>query len=196
MLPRSRVTQGARYTWQDYRAWRGDERWEIVNGVAYAMSRAPSTEHQSVTLRLSSRLERQLAGTPCRPFIAPTDVKLSDQDVVQPDILVVCDAARITPTHIEGAPDVVLEVLSPATAVKDLRQKRALYEHAGVREHVVVDPLERYAIRFLLGADGFDQGVVFAADEMLTIAVLDGLEVPLWEVFEVEAPAPGQADVP
>jgi Uma2 family endonuclease len=71
-----------------------------------------------------SRLERGLEGKSCKPFIAPTDVKLSDLDVVQPDILVVCDAARVTPTHIEDAPDVVIEVLSPATSAKDLRQKK------------------------------------------------------------------------
>lgn len=64
----------------------------------------------------------------------------------------------------------VIEVLSPATAAKDLRQKKALYERAGVREYLVVDPLEHYAIRFLLDAEGFDKGTVFAADERLVIA--------------------------
>jgi len=86
--------------------------------------RLPSTKHQIVAGNLFSSLIRGLAGKPCRPFIAPTDVKLSDLDIVQPDILVVCDSIRITPTHIAGAPDVVIEVLSPATAAKDLRQKK------------------------------------------------------------------------
>ncbi len=130
-----------------------------------------------------------LAGKLCRPFIAPTDVKLSGLDVVQRDILVVCDPAKITPTHIEGAPDVVVEVLSPATSAKDLRQKKALYERCGMREYLVVDPLEHYAMRFLNGADGFDEGTVFAADERIILVTLEGLEVPLREVFEVEGPA-------
>jgi Uma2 family endonuclease len=138
--------------------------------------------------RLHSQLDRRLTGKRCVPYIAPTDVKLSDLDVVQPDILVVCDPARITDTHIEGAPDVVVEVLSPATAARDLRQKKALYERSGVTEYVVVDPLELYAIRFLLTEGGFDKGVVFGADEMLAFAMLEGLEVPLWEVFEVAGP--------
>ncbi|MCB2263383.1 MAG: Uma2 family endonuclease [Candidatus Thiosymbion ectosymbiont of Robbea hypermnestra] len=177
-----------RFTWADYCTWPDDERWELIDGVAYAMAPAPSTKHQSVILNLASRLRERLAGKPCRPFIAPTDVKLSDLDIVQPDILVVCDPARITPTHIEGAPDVVIEVLSPTTSAKDLRQKKALYERAGVREYLVIDPLEHYAIRFRLGADGFDKGTVFAADEPLVIATLESLEIPLWEIIELEGP--------
>lgn len=182
-------TQKSGYTWYDYQTWPDGERWEIIAGTAYAMSPAPSTQHQSVTLGLAGRLERLLAGKPCRPFIAPTDVKFSDANIVQPDILVVCDASKITPSHIEGAPDLVMEVLSPATAHRDLREKKALYEKSGVREYIIVDPMEHYAIRFLLGADGsYDKGAVVAADEKLVIATLGGIEIPLWEVFGVAGP--------
>ena len=87
-----------------------------------------------------------------------------------------------------GAPDLIVEVLSPGTSAKDLRDKKALYERAGVREYLVVDPLEQYAVRFLLGADGYDKGTVFAADEVLRSATLEAVEVPLWEVFEVPGP--------
>lgn len=183
---------GERFTWQDYRAWPADERWELIDGVAYAMSPAPSTRHQTIALNLVSHFKRHLAGKPCKPFIAPTDVKLSDQDVVQPDILVVCDPSRITPTHIEGAPALVVEVLSPHTSARDLREKKALYERTGVAEYLVVDPLENYAIRFLLTDDGYDKGTVFGPDQMLELATLDQLGIPLWEVFELPAPS-GQA---
>jgi Uma2 family endonuclease len=182
-------THKAHYTWSDYLTWPDDERWEIVGGMAFAMSPAPSTQHQSVVLGLAGRLERLLAGKPCRPFIAPTDVKLSNADIVQPDILVVCDSSKITPSHIEGAPDLVVEVLSPATATRDLREKKALYEKGGVREYIVVDPMEHYAIRFLLGADSsYDKGAVVAADEKLVLATLGDIEIPLWEVFGVAGP--------
>lgn len=177
------------YTWNDYLTWPDDERWEIIDGTAYAMSPAPSTQHQSVTGSLFARLHAVLAGKPCRPFIAPTDVKLSDANIVQPDILVVCDASKITPSHIEGPPDLVIEVLSPATATRDLREKKARYEKSGVPEYIVVDPMEHYAIRFLLGADGtYDKGAVVATEEKLVIATLDGIEIPLWEVFGVTGP--------
>ncbi|WP_295581983.1 Uma2 family endonuclease [uncultured Lamprocystis sp.] len=178
-----------RFTWTDYRSWPDDERWELIDGLAYAMSAAPSIKHQDVVGRLFSRMEQQLRGRPCRPLVAPTDVKLSESDVVQPDILVVCNPCKITPSHIEGAPDLIVEVLSPGTSAKDLRDKKALYERAGVREYLVVDPLEQYAIRFLLGADGYDKGAVFAADETLSLTLLEGVEIPLWEVFEVPGPA-------
>ncbi|WP_295888841.1 Uma2 family endonuclease [uncultured Thiohalocapsa sp.] len=184
------------FTWSDYRRWPEGERWELIGGAAFAMSPAPSIRHQEVVLRLSSRLEQQLRGRSCRPFVAPTDVKLSESDVVQPDILVVCDAAKIAPTHIEGAPDLIVEVLSPGSSARDLRDKKALYERSGVREYLVVDPLEHYAIRFLLGADGYDKGTVFAADEPLCFVTLESLQVPLWELFDLPGPAAGDAATP
>ena len=177
------------YTWTDYQTWPEGERWEIIGGVAYNMSPAPSTKHQTVIGNFFGILHQKLAGKICRPFIAPTDVKLSDVDVVQPDILVVCDPGKITPTHIEGPPDLIVEVLSPSTSPKDLREKKALYERTGVQEYVVVDPLENYANRFLLGdTGGFDKGTVFGPQETLTLAKLEGIEIPLWEVFEVAGP--------
>ena len=187
-LPRHK-SDGPR-TWQDYLSWPDEERWEIIDGTAYAMLPAPSTLHKNIVGRIFSRLDQQLSGKPCQPFIAPTDVKLSEQDVVQPDIIVVCDPAKITPSHIEGAPEVVIEVLSPATSSRDLREKKALYEKSGVLEYVLVDPLENYAIRFLLTDDGYDKGMVFACDELLVFERLEGLQVPLWEVFELPPPEP------
>lgn len=196
-MPQTAPAQPAdRFTWSDYRSWPDDERWELIDGIAHAMSPAPSIKHQDVVLRLSSRLELSLRGQPCRPFVAPTDVKLSECDVVQPDILVVCDPGKITPSHIEGPPNLIVEVLSPGTSAKDLRDKKALYERAGVREYLVVDPLEHYALRFLLGADGYDKGTVFAADETLTLATLGAVEIPLWEVFEVPGPVAPASGAP
>jgi Uma2 family endonuclease len=176
-----------RFTWQDYRSWSEGERWELLDGVPYAMSPAPVVDHQKVTGRLYARLDSALAGKPCQPLVAPTDVHLSDLDVVQPDVFVVCKPEKILRTHIEGAPEVVVEVLSPSTAVRDLREKKALYERFGVLEYVVVHPEDHYAIRFLLDpATGhFDAGTLFAADETLVIATLENLEVPLWEVFQM-----------
>jgi len=188
MSPSSALKRDARYTWADYRSWPEDERWELIDGVAYGMSAAPSIRHQDVMGGMFSRIEQQLRGGSCRPYIAPTAVKLSEHDVVEPDILVVCDPGKITPSHIEGPPDVIVEVLSPGTSARDLRPKKALYERSGVREYLVVDPLEHYAIRFLLGADGYDKGTVFACDEVLTFATLADVEVPLWEVFGLPGP--------
>jgi Uma2 family endonuclease len=103
----------ARFSWRDYRSWPDDERWELIDGVPVAMAPAPSIAHQRVVGRLHARLAALLAGQPCEPFVAPVDVKLSEHDVVQPDVAVVCRPEQITDTPIEGAPGLVFEVLSP-----------------------------------------------------------------------------------
>lgn len=175
------------FTYADYLTWPDSERWEIIDGVAYSMTPAPSIRHQRVVLNIGRSLGNQLAGKPCQPFVAPTDVVLSEYDVVQPDVLVVCDKKKVADANIQGAPDVVFEVLSPATAIKDLREKRALYERAGVREYVIVDPVELYVERFMLGDDGvYGRGEIIGPQEVLRIISLKGVEISLWEVFEVE----------
>lgn len=186
-----------RFTWADYRTWPDGERWELIDGQAFNMSPAPTIKHQSVAGRFYSRLEQRLAGKGCTPFIAPTDVRLSDFDVVQPDILVVCDPSKITPTHIEGAPELVVEVLSPSTSAKDLREKKALYQHAGVREYLVLDPLEHYGLLFCRNEEGrFGEGLIIAAQESVAFATLEGVGIPLWEVFELPGPDSDDSEPP
>ena len=185
----SALPQEHRHTWTEYQTWSDDERWEIIDGVVYNMSPAPSTRHQTIVGNLYSLLHRQLAGKGCRPFMAPTDVRLSETDVVQPDILVVCDPARITASHIEGAPDWVVEVLSPGTSAKDPREMKWLYQRSGVREYWVVDPLELYVQRFLLSSEGrYGEPEVFGPHEIVRSDVLDGVTVDLREVFEWSPP--------
>jgi Uma2 family endonuclease len=180
---------GQRFTWTDYQSWPDDERWELIGGEAFAMSPAPTTGHQDIALSIAFALKAGLPGKTCRPFVSPIDVRLSDTDVVQPDVLVVCQPETIKPSHIEGAPAVVIEVLSPATATRDLRDKKALYEKYGVTEYIVVDPLEHYAMRFLLGGDGlYDKGTVVGGNETLLVHALDDLPIALWEVFGLPDP--------
>ena len=176
-----------KYTWDDYRTWPDNERWEIIDGVAYNMTPAPSVKHQNVAGNFFCQLKQKLANKTCRPFIAPVDVILSEYDIVQPDVFVVCDKNKITEANIKGAPDLVVEILSPATALKDLREKKNLYEKFGVKEYTVIDPLEEYVERFCLGGDGiYNKGEVFGPQEVLPLKSLEGIEVNLWEVFEVK----------
>jgi len=180
-----------RYTVADYLGWNDDERWELIDGVAYNMSPAPVIKHQNIAGRLYSRLEQALRGKSCQPFIAPVDVILSERDVVQPDVIVVCDPARITEKNIQGAPDLVVEVLSPSTAVKDLREKKALYQRAGVREYLVIDPSANYVQAWRQdGQQHFREAEVYAADDMLPLLALDGLEIALSELFGLPEAAP------
>lgn len=176
-----------KYTYKDYLEWPDDERWELIEGIAYNMTPAPSLKHQSIVVNLSRVLGNKLAGNPYRVFVAPTDVVLSEYDVVQPDVIVVCDKKKFTEANIQGAPDLVVEVLSPNTSLKDKREKKSCYEKYGVREYVIVDPIENYVERFYLEeGSSYSKGDVFGPEEILPLISLAGMEIPLTEVFEIE----------
>jgi len=135
------------YTLEDWKTWEGS--WELINGFAfptYGMAPAPGLEHQRVSGRLERAIEAALAerghrqgGRPCELLHAPLDVYL-EAGVFQPDIVVLCDPAKASPRGIEGAPDLVVEILSPGTAGKDWTHKRWAYEASGIPEYLIVDP--------------------------------------------------------
>ena len=183
----AKKTDNNKYTLQDYLAWPDNERWELVDGTAYDMTPAPGTKHQSVVGAIYSLFRIALSGGPCMAFIAPTDVVLSEYDVVQPDVLVVCDKGKITSANIQGAPDLVVEVLSPSTALKDKREKKALYEKHGIREYIIIDPTELYVERFVLKSGSYGAPDIMGPEEVLILRSIEGLEVRLSEVFETEA---------
>ena len=193
-----------RYTVQDYLSWPDDVRCELIHGQVYDMTPAPSLDHQDVVLTLGAALQAAAgegesgpAGRPCRVFVAPVDVVLSRDTVVQPDVVVVCDPAKTADRQrVQGAPDLVVEVLSPSTSLKDRREKRALYEAHGVPEYLIADPAEHYAESFRLGAGGrYGPSAVLGPEDELRLVCLPGLVVTLarllgWRAATVqEAPA-------
>jgi Uma2 family endonuclease len=149
------------FTYADYYRWPEDERWELIDGEAYAMA-APGRAHQTVVGELFRQIANYLIGKPCRPFIAPFDVRLPNREeaddevttVVQPDISVICDPDKLDDRGCRGAPDWVIEVLSPSTAARDQIEKLAVYERAGVREVWLVHPTDHVVIVYTLNADG------------------------------------------
>ena len=136
-----------RFTYADYKEWelKEGERYELIRGEAFAMA-GPNTRHQAVSWEIAGQLYGYLQGKPCRAFSAPCDVRLfyeedeSDDTVVQPDIIVVCDKSKIGDEGIRGAPDLAIEILSPSNTAIEMEEKRCLYQDAGVREYWVVDP--------------------------------------------------------
>ena len=100
------------FTWDDYRDFPDDEYWEIIRGEAFAMTPAPSTRHQKIVMELAGEMHSHFKGGRCELYPAPTDVKLFNTDIVQPDILVVCDSTQIKKTHIHGPPSLVIEIPS------------------------------------------------------------------------------------
>lgn len=175
-----------KFTWQDYLTWPEEERWEVIDGEAYNMTPSPTFSHQRLVGNFYSALKDKLKGTPCVVVISPLDVKFDEYNIVQPDVLVVCDRNKIK-DRVYGAPDLVIEVLSQHTSLKDRRKKKELYERFGVREFIIVHPEENYIERFLLKDNRYSELDIFGAEEVFRSGIFD-VEIPLWEVFEIEKP--------
>jgi Uma2 family endonuclease len=127
------------WTWDRYLELPSDKRHEVIGGKLFAMS-SPSVRHQRACGALYSALFAHFRAASCQVFIAPLDVKLSERDVVQPDVLVVCDPSKVKENHVEGPPDLVIEVLSPSSLRTDRMHKLRLYAEAGVKEYWIVEP--------------------------------------------------------
>lgn len=191
-----------RYTYQDYLRWPDDVRYELLDGEAFMMS-APSTQHQRVIRELVTQLTIALRGKSCEVFPAPFDVCLAHADaaddqinnVVQPDISVICDSHKIHDKGCKGAPDWIIEVLSPSTASHDLIRKLRQYEHHGVREYWVVHPVDRVVMMWQLGGDGRYGAVLIEETRGAQASALFPELVLEWDVLfpppEVKEPPPG-----
>jgi len=176
-----------RFTWHDYLTWPSEERWEVIDGKAYDMSPSPTERHQAIIVNLIVQIKERLKGRPCRVYAAPLDVYFDEYNFVQPDVFVVCDINKIR-ERIFGAPDLIIEVLSFFTAIKDRREKKDLYEKFGVQEYIIVHPDEQYIERFLLKEGRYGEPDLFSPQEVFSSGILDGVEIPLWEIFETEGP--------
>ena len=177
-----------RYTYTDYYSWDDDERWELIDGVPYAMA-APTVTHQSTSANIFFSIKSYLRGKTCKVLYAPTDVRLNadtkDNTVVQPDILVVCDKSKLDGKSVVGAPDMVVEILSPSSASYDMIRKYNLYMNAGVREYWIVDPEFETVITNIL-KDGTYVRKDYEKTDTVPVGILEGCEVVLSEVFEGE----------
>lgn len=181
------------YTYADYKKWPEDERWELIDGVAWNMSPAPSRRHQWLVMELGRQIANFLMGKTCHVYPAPFDVffpenqdQLEDNicTIVQPDLTVICDLKKLTKKGCFGTPDLVVEILSPYTSRKDQDDKFHLYEGFGVLEYWVVDPGFGSIQAFMLSEDGcYGDGELFIREGVLKSKVLDGLAIKLSDLF-------------
>ncbi len=169
-------------TYADYLQINDGKRYELIQGQYWLMAGA-GTLHQLAVVEISYQLVAHLKGKPCRVFVAPYDIRLGEtydadgfeSNVVQPDLLINCQRSKETPTGIKGAPDVVIEVISPNGAGRDLVIKRRIYERAGVQEYWAFDPEGRVLHMHFMVNSQFEYKSVIARG----VLTLRGLDIPV-----------------
>jgi len=177
------------YTYSDYKGWElsEGERFELIYGEAFAMS-APNSQHQEIQMELSSQFHNYLRGKPCKVYPAPFDVRLfykeneSDDTVVQPDISIICDEKKRGYEGCRGAPDLIIEILSPSNTAIEMYRKLNLYQDAGVKEYWIVNPENKVftVYCFLQGAIKF---YTFNKDTVVPVGIFPDFKISLEQVF-------------
>lgn len=182
-----------RYTFADVLAWDEEERVELINGEAFLLA-APSRIHQKISFEMGRQIGNYLEGKKCEVYLAPFSVRLFEKDgeapdnvntIVEPDISVVCDRSKLDTHGCKGAPDLVVEILSPATQRRDRLVKLNLYQRAGVREYWIVNPEDQTVQVMLLDGDGMLRlHEIYDRRDVAKVNVLEGCFIELGKVFQ------------
>jgi Uma2 family endonuclease len=178
------------YTYADYLLWQFSERVELLRGKIRQMA-APSVKHQRISSNLHLMIGGKLWRTPCKVFAAPFDVRLTrtrDEKVVttvvQPDLCVICDTTKLDERGCNGAPDLVVEILSPGNSRTEMKDKFELYQEAGVLEYWMVSPADKNIFIWKLNEQGlFISNQPKVEGDIVTTPIVPGLEVDVTEVF-------------
>jgi len=183
---------GGGFCYGDYLKWPVNERWELINGEAYNLAPSPSRRHQEISMAVSNYFFNCLKGSECRVYAAPFDVRLPEGDeeeediktVVQPDIVIVCDQSKLDEKGCRGAPDLVIEIVSPSTAALDYKEKLALYEKSGVKEYWIIHPADQIVMVYTL-QDGCQYGkpAVYTAEDQVVPSIFSNLSIKLADIF-------------
>ena len=180
------------YTYADYLKWTIEERLELIKGKIFRMSQGPNRIHQALSMRIANPIYNLLRGQQCQVYTAPFDVRLprkslKDEDiitVVQPDICVICDPAKLDYRGCIGELDIVVEILSPSNNRKELKNKYEVYEESGVKEYWIITPQERTFFRYILDDAGrFQPTHLLTEGDIVATLILPGLALDLEEVF-------------
>jgi Uma2 family endonuclease len=179
------------YTYADYLTWQFTDMVELIKGKIFKMSPAPSDKHQVLSGNIHRDIASFLKKKPCKVFHAPYDVRLTrtlnDSEVttvVQPDICIICDQTKRDERGCNGAPDFIIEILSPATSKKDVRDKFDLYEEAGVREYWIIDPIDEIVDVFILKENKYQLVKKYVSDDIVPVNIFEGFNIDLNEIFE------------
>ncbi len=181
------------YTYADYLTWHFDERVELIRGWISRMSPAPLVRHQVISMDLSNQIYSYLRGKQCEVFAAPFDVRLinkrkkvtdkSISTVVQPDLSIICDPAKLDEKGCIGAPDWVIEILSPGNTKKEMKEKFSLYEENGVQEYWIVFP-DYFQIQvFDLVDSKFVWRNTYLKEDQIPVGIFEGFEIDTNNLF-------------
>lgn len=182
-----------RYSYADYLLWQFQERVELIKGKLFKMSPAPSRKHQEVSKIIDWYFTSYFRGKTCKVYNAPFDVRLpkkSNEDqkvytVVQPDLCIICDKSKLDQRGCIGAPDLVVEILSPGNTKKEMREKFEVYEESGVKEYWLVSYLEKTVLVYVLKEDGKYAGLQpYTEDQHISPTLFPEISIDLKEVFE------------
>lgn len=179
------------YSYADYFSWKFIERLELIKGKIFTMSPAPSRVHQDVTLELAYILKSYFKYHTCNLYIAPFDVRfpkkeISDNkiyDVVQPDLCVICDNSKLDDRGCIGAPDLIIEILSPGNSKKELHDKYELYRDNGVKEYWIIHPSEQTVLIYKLVDNEYVPSRLYNGEETIGSSLFPDLDIDLKEVF-------------
>ncbi len=190
----SQLDMNGTYSYADYLSWKFEEAIEIIKGKILKMV-APSTRHQQVSWRLTVQIGIHFKNHQCQAFAAPFDVRLLDKrksskankdifSVVQPDICIICDESKLDERGCLGAPDLVIEILSPGNSSKEMRLKKELYEENGIREYWIFDPERETVHQFhLVQPERYSPATIYINEDTLNCVIFPDLQIPLLEVF-------------
>ncbi|WP_340455134.1 Uma2 family endonuclease [Oceanobacillus sp. HCA-5259] len=189
----SMTLDNKKHSYADY-VLEKEETYEVIAGEILNMSLpSPTPKHQDVVAELTAEFKMFLRGKECIAFSAPMDVclfatettkKENIFDWVQPDLFVICDRKKIKDTNIVGAPDFVIEVLSPSTARIDRWIKFNSYEKAGVKEYWIVDPANMFVEVYKLRDTSFHQAGIYEQEESITVEIFPDLKIDLKNIFK------------
>ena len=181
-----------KYTYTDYVTWPENKPMELIHGVPYAMTPAPSRIHQKISVELVRQISTYLQEKTCEVYAAPFDVRLTDNNeadevinnVVQPDISIICDRKKLDDQGCKGTPDLIMEIISPSSVSMDYIKKLYLYEKFSVREYWIIHPIDKIIMVYKLVEKGkYARPEVYPIDETIKLGIFDDLTISLADIF-------------
>ena len=177
------------FTYTDYLSWQFSDRVELIKGFIRKMSPAPSRKHQTISQRLNFKIYSFFQNHPCNVYVAPFDVILpiksakKDTTVIQPDICVICDDSKLTDAGCNGAPDLIVEILSTQNSKHDVDTKFKLYEESGVKEYWIVEPTQKLVLVYMLQNEKYIGLKPFSEGEFIKSPLFSDMKIAVDDVF-------------